>query len=172
MSVVVHKAICKKGFRHLCHVELVFILKGSEKMRKFFKFIFILVILLAVVGYGLYYYGTNVASDKIMDKVTTELENSGQMDEIKTYVESDPQLKQFVEEAKAADPETLPFTTKGEATRVLIKKVGGSELRDIQTQAQEGTISKEEVIQTLQDKLTEEELTALKVIAYKEIYNK
>ena len=66
----------------------------------------------------------------------------------------------------------MPFTTKEEATRVLIKKVGVSELRDIQTQAQEGTISKEEVIQTLQNKLTEEELTALKVIAYKEIYNK
>ena len=110
-------------------------------MKKFFKFICILVILLAVVGYGVYYFGTNVASDKIMDKVTTELENSGQMDEVKKYVESDPQLQQFVEEAKVADKATLPFTTKEEATRVLIKKVGISEIREIQTQAQEGTIS-------------------------------
>ena len=69
------------------------------------------------------------------------------MDQVKKYVESDPELKQFVKEAKAADPTTLPFTTKEEATRVLIKKVGVSELRDMQTQAQEGTISKEEVLQ-------------------------
>ena len=121
-------------------------MRGSEKMKKFFKFFVILFIVLGVVGYGIYYFGTNIASEKIMEKVTTEIENSGQMDEIKKYVESDPQLKQFVEEAKAADLETLPFTTKEEATRVLIKKVGVSELRDIQTQAQEGTISKEEVI--------------------------
>ncbi len=141
-------------------------------MKKFFKFTFILIILLAVVGYGLYYFGTNIASEKVMDKVTTELQTSGKMDEVKQYVENDPQLKQFVEEAKAADETTLPFTTKEEATRVLIKKVGISEIRDIQTKAQEGTISKEEVVQTLQDKLTEEEMTALKVIAYKELYNK
>lgn len=140
-------------------------------MRKFFKFLFIMVILLAVGGYGLYHYGTNLASDK-MDQVTTELHNSGQMDKVKKYVDSDPQLKQFVEEAKAADPATLPFTTKEEATKVLVKKVGVSELRKIQKDAQEGTISKEEVIQTLQNKLTEDEMTALKVIAYKEIYNK
>ena len=139
-------------------------------MKKFFKFICILVILLAVVVYGVYYFGTNVASEKIMDKVTTELQNSGQMDEVKKYVESDPELQKFVEEAKAADKATLPFTTKEEATRVLIKKVGISEIREIQTQAQQGTISKEEVLQTLEDKLTDEEMTALKVIAYKELY--
>ena len=141
-------------------------------MKKLLKFTFILIILLAVVGYGLYYFGTNVASEKVMDKVTTELQTSGKMDEVKQYVESDPQLKQFVEEAEAADETTLPFTTKEEATRVLIKKVGISEIRDIQTKAKEGTISKEEVLQTLQTKLTEEEMTALKVIAYKELYNK
>lgn len=141
-------------------------------MKKFMKFTFILIILLVVIGYGVYYFGTNIASEKVMDKVKTELQTSGKMDKVKQYVESDPQLKQFVEDAKAADESTLPFKTKEEATRVLIKKVGISQIREIQANAQAGTISKEEVIQTLQDKLTPEEMTALKVIAYKELYNK
>ena len=41
---------------------------------------------------------------------------------------------------------------------------------DIQTQVQEGTITKDEVIQKVQENLNEEEIVALKVIAYKELY--
>lgn len=141
-------------------------------MKKLMKFILIPVILIGVIGYGVYYYGTNIASEKLMDKVSTELTNSGQMKEVKQYVESDPELKKFVEESGNVDQKKLPFTTKEEATRVLIKKVGISELRDIQTKVQEGTMSKEEVLQKLQNNLTEEEITALKVIAYKELKNK
>ena len=69
-------------------------------MKKFFKFIVLLFIVLGVVGYGIYYFGTNIASEKIMEKVTTEIENSGQMDEIKKYVESDPERKQLLKKQK------------------------------------------------------------------------
>src|SRR3954470_940594 len=139
-------------------------------MKKLVTFILIVVVLLGVIGYGVYYFGTNIASEKMMDAVSTELENGGQIEEVKQYVESDPELKQFIEEAETIDQEQLPFTTKEEATRVVIQKVGISELSDIQAKVQEGTLSKEEVLQTLQENLTEEEITALKVIAYKELY--
>jgi hypothetical protein len=66
----------------------------------------------------------------------------------------------------------LPFTTKGEATRVLVKKVGVTKLQDLQAKVRNGTASKEEVLQVLNEDLTEEEMLALKVIAYKEIYKK
>ena len=79
-------------------------------------------------------------------------------------------LKRFLEEAASVKQDQLPFTTKGEATRVLIKRVGVSELMDIQTQVQEATITKDELLQKAQEKLTEEEILALKVIAYKELY--
>ncbi|WP_077213046.1 hypothetical protein [Bacillus dakarensis] len=128
------------------------------------------IVILGVIGYGVYYFGTNIASEKLMDAVSTELEESGQIQEVKQYVENDPELKQFIEEAETADQEQLPFSTKEEATRVIIQKVGMSEIKDIATRAQEGTISKEEILQTLQAKLTEEEIMALKVIAYKELY--
>lgn len=141
-------------------------------MKKFFKMTFMFVIIMGVIGYGVYHFGTNIASEKVADKITNELHKSGKADEVKKYVESDPELKKFVKEAESADQTKLPFTTKEEATKVLIKKVGISELHDIQTKAQSGTISKEEVLQKLEDKLTKEEMTALKVIAYKELYNK
>ncbi|MGD6875642.1 hypothetical protein [Bacillus infantis] len=138
---------------------------------KFVKFVLIPLLILAAAGVGLYYWGTDLATEKVADKVSMELKTTGRMDEVKTYIENDPELKQFAEEAESADESQLPFTTKEQATRLLIRKVGISELQDLQQKAQEGTLSKEEVLQKLEGNLTEEEFLALKVIAYKEIYN-
>lgn len=136
------------------------------------KKLFVAILVLGAIGYGVYYFGTNVASEKLVDSASTELEDSGQIDDVKAYIESDPQLTEMVKEAESADESTLPFTSKGEATRVLIKKVGVTKLRDLQSDVQNGTASKEEVLQVLSEKLTKEEMLALQVIAYKEIYNK
>ncbi|MDX1806331.1 MAG: hypothetical protein R3267_04860 [Paenisporosarcina sp.] len=136
------------------------------------KKLFAAIVILGAIGYGIYYFGTNVASEELVDSASTELENSGQMNDVKAYIESDPELTALVKEAESADESTLPFTSKGEATRVLIKKVGMTKLRDIQSDVQNGTASKEEVLQVLGEKLTREEMLALQVIAYKEIYNK
>lgn len=118
----------------------------------------------------MYHFGTKFASDKLVETISTELENSGEMEEIKNNIERDPELKAFMEEAKTVDSSTLPFTSKEEATKVLIQKVGISELNDIRVKLQNGSMTKEEALQGVQDKLTEEELTALKVIVYKELY--
>ncbi|WP_010098446.1 hypothetical protein [Ornithinibacillus scapharcae] len=139
---------------------------------KFIKFLLITLIILAGLGYGVYYFGTNIASDKLMEVLTTELENSGEMENIKNAIESDPQLKAFLEDAASVDESTLPVKTKEEATRMIVKKVGVSGIKDIQSKVQQGEISKEELIREMEEKLTEEEITALKVIAYKELYNK
>ncbi len=136
------------------------------------KKLFVAILVLGAIGYGVYYFGTNVASEKLVDSASTELEDSGQINDVKAYIESDPELTAMVEEAESADESTLPFTTKGEATRVLIKKVGVTKLRDLQSDVQNGTASKEEVLQVLSEKLTKEEMLALQVIAYKEIYKK
>ena len=136
------------------------------------KKLFVAILVLGAIGYGVYYFGTNVASEKLVDSASTELEDSGQINDVKAYIESDPELTKMVKEAESADESTLPFTSKGEATRVLIKKVGMTELRELQSDVQNGTASKEEVLQVLSEKLTKEEMLALQVIAYKEIYNK
>ncbi|TWT28240.1 hypothetical protein [Planomicrobium sp. CPCC 101110] len=137
---------------------------------KFLKFLIVILLVFAVIGYGIYYAGTNIASEKIADRAVAELESTGQIETVKSYVENDPQLAGYIEEAKAADEESLPFATTGEASRVLIQKVGLTEMNRIKTSVENGTMSPVDVIETLETKLTDDELLALKVVAYKELY--
>lgn len=130
---------------------------------------FAFVLVLVGIGYGIYYFGTNIASDKVMEIVSNELENSERLEAVKQSIASDPDLKQFIDEGANIDENKLPFKTKEEATRVLVRKVGISELQTIQAQVQNGTASKEEILNTIQSKLSDEEIQALKVIAYKEL---
>lgn len=137
---------------------------------RFLKYLLIIAVILGAAGIGVYYVGTNIASEKIVEEATVELEDSGKIDEIKTYVENDPQLAGYIEEAKAAENSDLPIKTKGEATRVLIQKVGINELKTMQSEVQKGTMTQQEAIQKLETQLSEEEMLALKVLAYKELY--
>lgn len=134
------------------------------------KFLMVIVIFVGVVGYGVLHFGTKFASEKIVDTLSTELENSGQKEEIKNTIENDPQLKAYMEEAKTVDSSTLPFTTKEEATKVLIQKVGITDLNDIRVKLQDGSMTQEEALQMVEGKLSDEEIAALKVIVYKELY--
>jgi hypothetical protein len=137
---------------------------------RFIKFLVVIVIFLGVVGYGVLHFGTKFASEKIVDTLSTELENSGQKEEIKNTIENDLQLKAYMEEAKTVDSSTLPFTTKEEATTVLIQKVGITDLNDMRVKLQDGSMTQEEALQMVEGKLSDEEIAALKVIVYKELY--
>lgn len=137
---------------------------------KLLKILILIVLIICAAGYGAYYVGTNIVADKVMNDVTSELENSGQLNEIKQMVAEDPELMRIIEEGANIEKSNLPFTTKEQATRVLIKKIGFSELQVIQSNAQRGMSNEEvqELLIDLEGKLTEEEILALKVIAYKE----
>jgi len=136
---------------------------------KVLKVLLVVFLILAGLGYGLYYFGTNLASDKIMEVVSAELEGSGELDAIKELVANDSELQQFIEEGATIDSSNLPFQSKEEATRAIVKKLGVSELQNIASEVQAGTMSKEELISIAESNLTEEEIQALKVIAYKEL---
>ena len=124
---------------------------------KLLKTLFLIVLIIGGAGYGIYYIGTNIASDKVMNIVTAELENSGQLNEIKQMVTNDPELMRFIEEGANVEERNLPFTTKEQATRVLIKKIGFSELQAIQSNAQKGMTNEEiqELLKDIEGKLTE-----------------
>ncbi|EAZ84316.1 hypothetical protein MKX57_10020 [Lysinibacillus sp. FSL M8-0216] len=137
---------------------------------RFIKWLVVFIILIGIVGYGVLHFGTKFASEKIVNTLSTELENSGQMEEIKNTIENDPELKAYMEEAKTVDSSTLPFTSKEDATKVIIQKVGITELNDIRVKLQDGSMTKEEALQQVEGKLSDEEIAALKVIIYKELY--
>ncbi|WP_065410251.1 hypothetical protein [Pseudobacillus wudalianchiensis] len=134
---------------------------------KLLKVLFVTVIILALLAVGAFYVGTKIVSDKVMDQFSNQLENSGEMDQIKEKVKNDPELQKFIAEGANVDSKTLPFQTKEEATRQLVKKFNVSELRDMQADLQQG--NKQEVLNKLEGKLTDKELLALKVLAYKEL---
>lgn len=130
-----------------------------------------IVIVIGVIGFSVYYFGTKIIADQVMDQVAVELTDSGQLESIKQEIENDPQLQAFIEEGKNVDSSTLPFQTKEQAVRVLVKKFNVSELKELQTKAQSGLTAEEKqhLFNDIESKLTDEELLALKVLAYKEL---
>ncbi|CAM5203377.1 Phenylalanyl-tRNA synthetase subunit beta OS=Ureibacillus acetophenoni OX=614649 GN=SAMN05877842_110171 PE=4 SV=1 [Ureibacillus acetophenoni] len=138
-------------------------------MKKFLTITLIILVLLGAAGYAVWHFGTNIASEKIIDTVKSNLTDEN-LEEIKTYIENDPKVQQIVSEVATTNPDTLPFQTKEEATRVLITKVGVNRLLDIQEQAQNGSINPDELLTEIEGKLSDEEITAFKYVLYKELY--
>ncbi|WP_419962047.1 hypothetical protein [Psychrobacillus sp. BM2] len=138
---------------------------------KFIKVLFGIVIFLGIIVVAAYYFGPKLVADQVMEKVSVELQDSGQLETIKEEIENDPELQEFIAEGKDVDSSKLPFQTKEEATRALITKFGIGEIREIQSKAQNGMTAeeKQEIFNKLESNLTEEEMLALKVLAYKEL---
>ena len=144
--------------------------KGDENMKWLRRFI-IFIILIGVIGYGIYHFGMKIAADKIMDYYVEELASSPVLEEVKETVKNNPQIQQFVNEGANVDESVLPFTTKEDAAKALVKKFEMKEIMDMVGTVSDG-ITEEEQLQLLnkvENKLTEEELLALQVIAYKEL---
>ncbi|MBE1556802.1 hypothetical protein [Sporosarcina limicola] len=138
---------------------------------KFVKVLFGIVVVIGVLGFSAYYFGTKIIADQVMEQVAVELNDSGQLESIKQEINSDPQLQAFIEEGKNVDSSTLPFQTKEQAVRVLVKKFNVSELQELQSKAQSGLTAeeKQQLIHDIESKLTDEEMLSLKVLAYKEL---
>lgn len=90
-------------------------------MKKFLTITAIILVLLGAAGYAVWHFGTNIASEKIVQQVEANL-NDEDKEEVKSYIAKDPKLQEIVNEAATTDPDSLPFQTKEEATRLLIKK--------------------------------------------------
>ena len=138
-------------------------------MKKFLTITTIILVLLGAAGYAAWHFGTNIASEKVIEKVESTIEDDENLEEVNSYIENDSKLQEIVSEAATTNPDSLPFQTKEEATRVLIKKVGVNRLLDIKEQAQNGAINKDEVLSEIEGKLSEDEISALKYVLYKEL---
>ena len=138
---------------------------------KFLKVLFGIVVVIGVLGFSAYYFGPKIIADQVMEQVAVELNDSSQLESIKQEINNDPQLKAFIEEGKNVDSSTLPFQTKEQAVRVLVKKFNVSELQELQSKAQSGLTAeeKQQLLNDIEGKLTPEEMLALKVLAYKEL---
>lgn len=130
------------------------------------------VVIIAAIGFAVYHFGTKFIADEVMGQVAAELDASGEMENIKREIQNDPELRAFIEEGKNVDTAKLPFQTKEEATRVLLKKFDLSEINDLQIQVRQGMTTEEQqaLFNKIESKLTDEEMLALKALAYKELF--
>lgn len=151
-------------FKKLCYILSV----RSELMKKFLAIATIMLVLLGAASYAVWHFGTNIASEKIIEEVESSLDDES-LAEVKSYIENNSALQEMVSEVATTNPDTLPFQTKEEATRVLIKKVGVTRLLDIKDQAQNGSINKDELLAEIEGTFSEDEISALKYVLYKEL---
>ncbi|MGD6802162.1 hypothetical protein [Rossellomorea aquimaris] len=139
---------------------------------KLLKVLVIAVLFIGIAGYAVYHFGTNMATDKIGDYVDQESANPGQVEEVKRQIAANPELQQFLNEGvENVDESTLVYQTKEEAINGVIKKVGISELMNLQSKVSDGVSPEEqsEIIALLEEKMNEDEILALKVLANKEL---
>jgi translation initiation factor 2 alpha subunit (eIF-2alpha) len=138
---------------------------------KYVKWIAIPVLLLIGIGVIAYQVGTAFVADQVVKHVSLHLEENGELSRMLEEVKSSPELENIMLEVEGVNEEALPFTTKEEATKVLLKKFKVEELIDIQSMALDGISIEDEgaLLSMFEEKLTEEELLALKVITVKEL---
>ena len=130
----------------------------------------ILLVFIGAIGYGVYYFGMNFVSEKAAAAVTDHL-GSEEISMVKERAESIPEVQEWLEEGASADTETLPFTTKQEAAKVVIKKVGPSELKNMYNEYRNGVSEADvqHIADQLESKLSADEMLALKALAYQEL---
>ncbi|PLR80761.1 hypothetical protein CVD25_08310 [Bacillus canaveralius] len=133
-----------------------------------------LILLLLIVG-GLGtagFLGYNAFMGMASDKVMEQVANSISEEDVNQLVQ-DPSIQQLIgENADLANIDTsnLPFSTKEEALKTITKEFSVKEITDITSTISDGITADEqtELLETVQSRLTEEELAALKIIAVKE----
>ncbi|WP_404445637.1 hypothetical protein LG307_19765 [Sutcliffiella horikoshii] len=139
---------------------------------KFFKGLFITVLILGVLGYAGYYFINKYLEDQAVEYVEKDLVENNDVAMAREYVDRSPALKSYLAEGAEANLEELPIQTREEATRMVMQKLSLQEMQQIQSQAASGMTEQEvlALMETFEEKLTEEELLALKAIVYKELY--
>ncbi len=114
--------------------------------------------------------------DMISEKVMSEVAGSFNEKDIEA-LENDPAVKDLIErhsgDLSGVDlkKSSLPITTKEEAVKKISKDFTVKEIREVVSKAKGGFTPDEqkEIYSLLTDRLTEEELTALKMIAIQEL---
>jgi hypothetical protein len=136
------------------------------------KFILWTMSLCAVLFLGVLAYLASM--DMISDKVMTEVAGSITEDDIKV-LSNDPAVKDLIESHSVStvnlEETSLPITTKEEAVNKISQDFSVKEIRQVASKVKGGLTPEEksEIYSLLTDRLTEEELTALKIIAIKEM---
>lgn len=146
----------------------------GEAMRKLFIVILIMA-MVGVLGYAGYQYALGFVSEKVMDQVAEHMLDEEEVDQLL----NDHEVKKWIEEEQDSSlsektAAELPFHTKEEALKTITGKLSVGEINEIRNKVSDGIDAqdKQEIIALLEDRLSPEELEALKIIALKELQNR
>ncbi len=139
---------------------------------KVIKGMFITALVLGILGFAGYYFINKYMENQAVEYVENDMVNNNDLAVAREYVDNSPTLKNYIAEGSEAYLEELPIQTREEATRMVMSKLSFQEMQQIQSKVSNGMTEQEamEMIQTFEDKLTDEELLALKAIVYRELY--
>ncbi len=105
----------------------------------------------------------------MIDHVVSDFLNEEMVEQIL----SDPKVEELVTSISQnrVNESTLPFSTKEEGVKVILSKFSIAEMTELATQVQGGLSSskQKEIIATLEERLTPEELDALMYIGIAEL---
>lgn len=127
---------------------------------------------IALLGFLTYLASMDMISEKVMSEVAESFDEG----DIEALA-NDPAVKDLIEShsgdltAVNLKESSLPIRTKEEAVKKISKDFTVKEIREVALKAKGGLTSEEqgEIYSLLTDRLTEEELTALKMIAIQEM---
>jgi len=146
-----------------------------ERNRQMKKIIISLIIIIGL-SFGVYRLLLTFASDQLIDQVRTEVLTDETINELIEEYEVQSLLASYegnFQEGSSKRKEELPFSTKEEATKLLVSKFSFGEIRDISLKASKGLTTQEqiELEKKVMDRLTPEEIEALLIIGLSEIAN-
>lgn len=128
------------------------------------KWITAIVVALGLFGFFGYQFVISKASDVLVDQIANQV-NEEDMNQFM----DDPIIQRIIANVDTSNTEDLPFQTKEDAVKTVLKEFSMSEMTDVATKAQRGELNMAEVEALLQERLTDEEIEALKIIAIKEM---
>ncbi|TWI55272.1 hypothetical protein [Halalkalibacter nanhaiisediminis] len=133
------------------------------------KWILGVLLILGVAGYFGYNFAISTASDIMIDQVANQvLSNEEELEKLM----NDPEIQALISSVDVEADKELPFETKEEALTVVLSEFSMGEITDVASKAQTGELSPNEVQEMLEQRLSSEEMEALKIIAVKEIQSR
>jgi DNA-directed RNA polymerase specialized sigma24 family protein len=143
------------------------------------KKVIISLIIIIGLSYGGYRYLLTFASDHLIDQVRTEVLTDETLNELIEEFDVASMMKHYQSNLPSSNNSSTPkeetaFSTKEEATKLLVSKFSFGEIRDISSKASRGLTTEEQVEleKKVMDRLTPDEIEALLVIGLSEIMNK
>lgn len=131
------------------------------------KWIVISLFIIGSLGYWGYNFIISKASEVLVEQITNDILND---EEEYNKLINDPYIQNLINELDENDtPDSLPFQTKEEAMKTILREFSTSEINEVKDQALRGNVNTLDVLNKLQERLTPEEVAAIQVILAKEL---